>query len=1294
MPQQPDNTFEEDKVEVDSYHQQHYEQQRAQDVLYDNVENPPEVPPNMEQEAQAAPQEVTPEDTFSDIGDVARGVAETALQPVLGVGDFASDVVGLVPWLKPIDEWWDANSYRSTHPGHKMIRDASSIIVPSLAGASWVVGGAKAAVAARAITLPRFAHTLGTVAAYTGVDTGVAMISSHSKSDDNLAGTLNNWLGWSIPWATRPGDDPDTKWKLNVMEAAGFAGGVELIGAAFTFGKKAKLFPRDAAADELIKAKKARLTDGEGNLYSDPLTAAVEPRRAAREAAQTDEMIEAIKRDPSGSEYNAFVNDIGDDSAGKAVQNLEADPLEAKLNQAQIQGNVGTTHGRSAPVADESFAKRFEQALNGNERAKHLDELFERISPNFDALVTNGPRQVKISAEAMNRSVDNLTQAIYGQDVSFKEFQHIVDDLKTRVFSEFSVLGEEPWAAASTAFRQAYDTLFDPNQMRASAMLTQQAADNVSDAAAAAKLIGDSADTSRQFEMMFEKLNLLDNEVKANKFIMSKADEYKKLKNSGTVEGTVSWLNKQAKTFDTYLTRLRANNANLNRELISVGKENPQYFDALKEAFFASDGSVDELHKLHVWAEKHIGVIKKGIIDADPEIPSMVIKGLHGVRINSLLSGLAPVRAAIGNSMMTAFKPVSVFAGAFMSGDQAILKRAQYTYGGISENFKRGLKVMGKEWKLGSSFPEEAMMRGRADMRLSKMESLDAMDAMAEGWRRDGEKGKVALWNMAKGLTWWNKQHFVRYGTNALYAIDGFTNSFMASGMARARAYDELFTATKGSFKDDDFIKLQRQLYDNAFDSTGLLTDEAARHSSREIALNLDNNTVKKLEEFMDRVPAAKALFLFPRTGANALELGWSFNPLSNLGPAMTRARRTLGARTRQQKLAALAEHGIDATQDADLAFQSLKSEYIGRQIMGSTVVMGAGLWALEGNLTGNGPQDAAERSRMMSMGWHPNSLRDPISGQWKSYRGFAPFDSLLGMVGDVVYQANRVDQAPTEDWFRKLSFSISMNLTNDTFIGGFEPLVGLLSGDPSAWTRFWSGQVDQLTPYKGMRTILSNAITPQLKDVNNDFFAYQKNAHKYLYPAGELNDPLRDLLDIYTGKPIRYHEPMTAAANAVLPMFKTNGDFEPWRQWLLSTGWDGLQKIRKNKFTGEPLHDQDRYFINNWIAKNANLKGSILKLMTESDGFWNKKLKEYKKSRGLRTQNDYPIKQTLLYKQLDSIHDRAFNGAWNALQAYKDQYTVLGREIKNRNYELNRGKYEGAKSTQTRIKQLQQMRK
>ena len=35
------------------------------------------------------------------------------------------------------------------------------------------------------------------------------------------------------------------------------------------------------------------------------------------------------------------------------------------------------------------------------------------------------------------------------------------------------------------------------------------------------------------------------------------------------------------------------------------------------------------------------------------------------------------------------------------------------------------------------------------------------MDSIAEIWMKDGELGKLAMWNMAKGLTWWKKQSFV-----------------------------------------------------------------------------------------------------------------------------------------------------------------------------------------------------------------------------------------------------------------------------------------------------------------------------------------------------------------------------------------------------------------------------------------------------------------------------------------------------------------------------------------------------
>ena len=71
--------------------------------------------------------------------------------------------------------------------------------------------------------------------------------------------------------------------------------------------------------------------------------------------------------------------------------------------------------------------------------------------------------------------------------------------------------------------------------------------------------------------------------------------------------------------------------------------------------------------------------------------------------------------------------------------------------------------------------------------------------------------------------------------------------------------------------------------------------------------------------------------------------------------------------------------------------------------------------------------------------------------------------------------------------------------------------------------------------------------------------------------------------------------------------MFKSNGGMEPWRQWLLSTGWDGLQNIKINKFTKEPLSPEDKHYINDWIAKNGNLQTQIQALMTKNNNYYQK---------------------------------------------------------------------------------------
>ena len=1201
----------------------------------------------------------------------------------LGVGDFASDAIGLVPWLKPVDQWWDDNSPRSNHPAHKLIRDASSVIIPSLLGGWGIVG--RATTATKALRIPGYAKTLGSIAAYTGVDTGVAMISSHSKTDDNMAATLNNWLGWNIPWATRDSDSPDVRWKKNVYESAGLAGGVELLGLAWTFGKRARLFPRDMGAEQAIAERSKQL-----DLFNDPAEAVTKPRQVERAQAQLDETIEVLKDDPTGAKgYNAFVNDLGPDDAGKAVQNLEPDPLRAKLDQARIQNNVGTLNGRAVPVASENFQRQMLKAIKGSDRAKQLDKLFQSISPNFDAIVSDGVKEVKITSEQMNRSIDNLTNSIFGKDLSLKEFEFIVDDMKTTIFNSNQILDEEQWLVASKAFKNAYDTIFDPTKLRASAMLSQNAADNVADAATAAKMIGDEADTTRQFELMFRKLNLLETEIKANKYIVSKAQEYRQLISNGDVDGVVRWMNQQGDNFDEYLSTVKQSNNKLEKQLTAIARENPSYLKPFKEIYDATNGSIDDLDKMHKYVEKHIGILKKGIIDGEPQVPSMFIRALHAARINGVLGGLAPVRAALANTTLTALKPISAFAGASVSNNRrGLFKRAWYTYQGLNENFQRAYKHMANEWRLANRFPEEAMMRGRHDLQLAQLDKLEYMESMANAWREQGEFGKLAVWNMTKGLTWWNKQQFVRYGVNALYAIDGFTNSFMASGMARAKAYDELFDATKGTIDFDAYNKTQKSLYNGMFDENGVLTDTAAKFAGQEIALNLDNEVVKRFETFLDAVPGAKTLFLFPRTGINGTELAWSFNPMSNLGPAMTRARRVFSALTSDQKIAALAEHGItaDSGQNLDLAFQALKSEYIGRQIMGSSVVMGLGSWAVAGNMTGSGPQDAGERQRLMRMGWKPWSIKNPITGEWRSYKGFEPFAQVMGITADAIYQANRVDESWTEDILRKVSHAISMNVTNNTFIQGFEPLVGLISNDPTAWNRFWATQIDMTIPFKGQRSILNNIISPQLKDVENDITSYLKNYNKFLFTNSE---SLHDLLDVYTGKPVNYHNLLTRAANAFLPVFKSNGGMEPWRQWLMATGWDGLQKHRVNRFTGDELSTEDRHYINNHIAQNGNLANQIIELMNQKPDYWRAEMDEYVKHRGLRDQKDYPVKQTLLYKKLDQIHDRAFDMALQSLRAYKQQYTTIGREISNRNRELNRGLFNKAAETQKKIKDL-----
>ena len=1252
------NLTPEQQVEVDQQRQQVIASQKAV-----QAENEQAVRDEQLKVKQTAEAEKTAGKSDTDVGDIARTAAEAVTAPAMGMLDFGMDVISLVPGLKDADNWWDQNT-KYQDKNLQAIRDVASLVGPTILGSKFA-SGIKAATAG--VKISNTTRITGRVAAELGVDVGVTAISSHSAQDENLAQSLNEWLGLDIPWATRDEDSPDVRRVRNIQEAAGMTTATSLMGLVLgrggVIGKVIqKVIPRDEQAAKVVAEMGAIK-------QMDPVDAA----DSARETLVTDIAQRRYEADINGDVGHDHFTNEPHEPQGRGVTNVEANALQAKIDTSRIARNEGTSNGRAAPVSTEYFQERFMQAKDGTERGVLLQELSDTLAPEVDAFIG----KTKITAEMMNEDINNLTTKIFNSNPV--EFAKDLEDLRTTLYSGRKFLGEEGFVVAANAFKQAFDLYLDPAKLRASAMLVKQAAGNVADTSTAMSLLGDAVDTTRQQEIILQNLRLVNQEVRANQLISGQMLNAKKIAKTKDPVAAVDFLRSAQENLDAGIKLSNKKAGEAIDMLLKISKENPEFIKPILQLYDKTNGNIDSIYKMNRWVENKLGVLNKAFIDGDTTVPSMIIEGIQSARYNSVLSGISALRAASGNATLMLAKPISIFAGSALTGDINSLKRGFAIYSGFGESLTRGFQLMGQEWKRALADPH---LVSRADGSFDgAFDDMDILDNMAEGWSKNGEVGKLALYNISRFLKAWNSNNFVRYGTNAMTAIDGFTKSVMASGVARAKAYDSMMAKTRGVFNPDEFTKTQQQLYSEMFDETGLLKDEAAKFAAGEISMNLDNEVVNGLEQTLKRVPALKAIFMFPRTGMNALQVGWSFNPISALGLGIGRQRKVLGARTVDEMAEALAEHGLEYSQES---FNALKAEYRGRQALGTGIVMGAGFFAANGNLTGNGPQNAAERQRMERMGWKAQSIRNPFTGDWINYKGLEPFDTLLSLVGDITYQAGRVDEAVTEDFLRKVMYSISVNITNKTFLSGFQVVSDLLSQDEGAWNRFAAGQVDTLIPSAGMRSTLSRIVTPQLKDVENDFISYMKNRNRFLFNN---NDELMDQKDVYTGEQVNFTNPMIAAANALNPMFKLNGGTEVWRQWLIDTGWDKLQQVRTNPVSGEQLQPKERQWVNNWIAENAGLKDQIISLM--NDGMSKEKLKQYAKQRGLQNQKNFPIGKMYVHEQLDQMHSEAFKLAWAAYRA--ENIDAAASEIMQdaRNRDLQRGAIMSAADKNNELKNL-----
>ena len=910
-------------------------------------------------------------------------------------------------------------------------------------------------------------------------------------------------------------------------------------------------------------------------------------------------------------------------------------------------------------------------ANDNGTRERILTGLVKDMEVKFSTVVgdaTLSDAEVEAAVEGFVAKVQNLAP---------DEFKKAVDDLKSQTDTILSnnvrALSRDGYNIVTKAFRKSFDIL-DPKLMKASGVVAGQAGTDISDLSRAINFAGDYVDTTRQQELVWSNLKVLLPEIRASQYLDGwrlNADKFAKAVANGDDTSTFAqWMNDTGEGFTVAIQAEKEKALEFINTLQDISKENPEFFKPLLNEY-AKTGDVDTVYKLTKKMEQKIGFWKKAFVDGEPQVPSLLVKQLQAVRYNNILTGLAPVRALAGAATALAGKPLTVFAGSIITADSASFKRSMYAFGGIQENLNRAFQVMRNEWHDAVNNPMGS--KGiRQDFKMSQIKEMEDMDDMAAAWFDRGEFGKVAVWNMTKVMSAFNNNPIVRFGINSMTAIDGFTKSMIASMNARAKAYDKLFRETNGAVTDEAFKKMQREIYADSWDVNGVLKDDAAVYAAGEINLNLPNETVGALENVMKNIPIMKSIFMFPRTGVNALSVVATFNPTGALGMAVGKSRKVMKAKTAEQIEEVLVEHGLQG-QGID-AFNALKAEYRGRQAMGASVTMGAALLAFNGGLSGSGPQDAGEKRRMIQMGWKPFSIKNPLTGEWHSYQGFEPFDTYLGLVADIVYQGNRVDQAISEDFLRAVTASIAHNVTAKSFLSGFEPLAGMISGDPHSMSRFIAMNADSLIPGTGVRSILNKSIAPQLKDVENNWQSYLANRNKWL-PV--VNESLIDMKDVYTGKPINTGSPWNSWVNSMLPFFKTNEGMEEWRQKLLATGWDGLQVPRVHPDTKEQLKPAERQFINNWIAENENLGEKIDDLLSQNDGYWMKEIKKYAKARGIKNQSEFPIKETVVHERLDDMHNAAFKRAYASMNQQYSKYSNQDALQKGVNAAIKRGDYD-----------------